>query len=283
MSIELNRATGSLLGLAVGDAVGSTNEFEISPVPINDMVGGGPFGLAPGEWTDDTSMALCLAESLKEYKGFNGRDVMNRFVLWWRQGYMSVLGYCFDIGNATKAALQRFEKTGVYFAGNPDPEVAGNGSLMRLAPIPILFWKDLTKTKENAIAQSLLTHAAPVCIECCQIYATAIHRALHGKSKTEILAGIHVPAREDVEPSGYVLESMQAALYCFANTDSFREGCLMAANFGGDADTIAAIYGQLAGAHYGESGIPAEWLNQLSWCEEIRQTAIKLAEIGAQL
>jgi ADP-ribosyl-[dinitrogen reductase] hydrolase len=256
----------------------------MAPAPIDDMVGGGPFHLAAGEWTDDTSMALCLAESLKAYKGFNGLDVMNRFLLWWRQGYMSVLGYCFDIGNATKAALQRFEKTGVYFAGNPDPEVAGNGSLMRLAPIPILFWKDLTKTKENAIAQSLLTHAAPVCLECCQTYAMLIHRALHGQSKQDILSGVHVPSRrEDVEPSGYVLESMHAALYCFANTDTFRDGCLMAANFGGDADTIAAIYGQLAGAYYGESGIPSEWLNRLSWSEEIRKTAIKLAEIGEEL
>lgn len=225
-------------------------------------------------------MALCLTDSLIANRGFAGLDVMNRFVLWWKQGYNSVLGYCFDIGNTTKAALQRFQKTGVYFAGDPDPETAGNGSLMRLAPIPIFFADDLTKTKENAIAQSLLTHAAPACLNSCQTYATLIHRALHGMSKEEILRGVTIVSREDVEPSGYVVESMEAALYCFANTSNFRDGCLMAANFGGDSDTIAAIYGQLAGAHYTEFGIPVEWREQVKWADEIREKACKLVEVG---
>jgi ADP-ribosyl-[dinitrogen reductase] hydrolase len=278
--IDLNRATGALLGLAVGDAVGATNEFTMAPAPINDMVGGGPFDLAPGEWTDDTSMALCLADSLIAKRGFDGADQIARYIRWWKEGYNSVLGYCFDIGNTTRAALQRHLDTGVVYAGSNDPEASGNGSLMRLAPIPIFFANSVMATTGMAVASSIVTHAAKDCTDSCFQYALMIRRALLGKTKEEVFENIKVVAREDVVPSGYVVESMEAALYCFANTDNFRDGCLMAANLGGDSDTIAAIYGQLAGAFYGESGIPAEWLAKLSWCDDIRQKAIQLVEVG---
>ena len=123
-----------MIGLAVGDAVGTTVEFKAPGTfaPVSDMVGGGPFGLRPGQWTDDTSMALCLAESLIECGGFDARDQMERYVRWWREGHLSSTGKCFDIGNTTRAALSRFEKTGDPFAGSTEPNVAGNGSLMRL-------------------------------------------------------------------------------------------------------------------------------------------------------
>ena len=130
-----------MLGLAVCDALGTTLEFA-SPgsfEPIADIVGGGPFALRPGEWTDDTSMALCLAASLVEAGAFDPLDQMGRYRRWWRDGYMSSTGRCFDIGNTTRAALQSFEETGEPWCGSEDPGAAGNGSIMRLAPVPIFF------------------------------------------------------------------------------------------------------------------------------------------------
>src|ERR1035437_5610419 len=125
------RYRGCFLGLAVGDAVGTTLEFKRpgSFKPIKDMTGGGPFGLKPGQWTDDTSMALCLAESLIEKKGFDPADQMRRYVRWWKEGHFSCTGRCFDIGNATRTALSRFVETGEALSGSTDPKSAGNGSI----------------------------------------------------------------------------------------------------------------------------------------------------------
>ena len=161
-SLLTDRALGCLLGLAVGDAVGSTLEFaerDRHP-PVTDMVGGGPFGLRPGEWTDDTSMALCLADSLIACGGLDQRDVMERFVRWWREGENSHNGLCFDIGFTTRKALQYFVETGDPIAGSIDPETAGNGSIMRLAPVALRWAKDPQKTVSAARMQSATTHGA---------------------------------------------------------------------------------------------------------------------------
>ena len=132
----VDRYRGALLGLAAGDALGTTLEFRAPWTfqPLTDMVGGGPFQLAPGQWTDDTSMALCLAESLVECQGFDPTDQMRRYLRWYREGYLSSTGTCFDIGLTTRAALRRFEQSGEPFAGETSPHAAGNGSLVRLAP-----------------------------------------------------------------------------------------------------------------------------------------------------
>jgi ADP-ribosylglycohydrolase len=136
-----DRYRGALLGLAVGDALGTTLEFARpgSFAPITDMVGGGRFGLQPGQWADDTSMALCLAESLIECQGFDPVDQLTRYCRWWREGHLSSTGVCFDIGTTTRAALVAFEETQDPYPGPDDPRTAGNGSLMRLAPIPLFF------------------------------------------------------------------------------------------------------------------------------------------------
>jgi ADP-ribosylglycohydrolase len=157
-----DRARGALLGLAVGDALGATVEF-MSPgsfAPVTDMIGGGPHRLQPGEWTDDTSMALCLAESLVECGGFDATDQMRRYVQWYREGYMSSTGSCFDIGNTTRAALHRFERDDEPFAGSTDPRSAGNGSIMRLAPVPIYYHHDPRAAISYAADSSRTTHAA---------------------------------------------------------------------------------------------------------------------------
>lgn len=132
-----DRFRGCLLGLAAGDALGTTLEFKPpgSFEPICDMEGGGPFQLQAGQWTDDTSMALCLATSLVECGDFDAIDQMRRYARWFREGYLSSTGVCFDIGNTTRCALSRFEETGDPYAGSSDPRTAGNGSLMRFAPV----------------------------------------------------------------------------------------------------------------------------------------------------
>ena len=137
-----DRFRGCLLGLAVGDAVGTTLEFKPpgSFKPIHDMVGGGPFSLKPGEWTDDTSMALCLATSLLEKNGFDPKDQMDRYCRWWKEGYLSSNGRCFDIGNTVSAALALYGRTGDPIAGSTNPQSAGNGSIMRLAPVPMFYY-----------------------------------------------------------------------------------------------------------------------------------------------
>ncbi len=290
--MNASRFRGALLGLAAGDAVGTTNEFSHCPPPIEDMVGGGPFGLKPGEWTDDTSMALCLADSLLACRGFDPKDQMDRYLRWWRDGENSVNGRCFDIGATVAAALQRFAQTGDPFAGDPSPNAAGNGSLMRLAPVVLFYAASEPQAVHYAGESSRTTHAAPQAIDACRYYARLTGAALRGGEKQDILripCGDAHPAVlavangsyrrksiRELKPTGYVVDSLEAALFCFAHAGSFRDGCLMAANLGGDADTIAAIYGQLAGAHYGEEGIPQSWRARLAWADRIAALADQL-------
>ena len=141
-----DRALGAFIGLAAGDAVGTTVEFKPrgSFKPLHDMVGGGPFGLAPGQWTDDTSMAVCLGESLIAFPTLDPRDLMTRFEAWMTRGVNSSTGTCFDIGIATGSAIRRFQRNGEPLAGRVDPNTAGNGSIMRLSPVALRWWHQPT-------------------------------------------------------------------------------------------------------------------------------------------
>lgn len=289
------RYAGCLLGLACGDAVGTTVEFSPrgSFSPLTDMVGAGPFNLKPGQWTDDTSMALCLGESLLTKGGFDANDQMVRYLNWWQWGYLSSTGECFDIGGTVREALQHFQRDGIGFAGSARPSSAGNGSLMRLAPVVLYFYPQLTEVDRYAVDSSRTTHAAPEAIECCQLFAELICRALAGQSKEQILAPSHSTFGEpkvsaiaagsyiektwdEIRGTGYCIDSLEAALWCFATTSSFEAAVLAAANLGDDADTTAAIAGQLAGAFYGEADIPEHWLAKLHMREEIAQMAAAL-------
>jgi ADP-ribosyl-[dinitrogen reductase] hydrolase len=293
---EGDRFRGCLLGLACGDAVGTTAEFcrRGSFAPVTDMVGGGVFELKPGEWTDDTSMALCLATSLVEAGGFDPADQMRRYWMWVDEGYLSSNGRCFDVGNATYDALERFRETGDPFSGSTDPWSAGNGCIMRLAPVPMFFHPD----REAAVAMSgesaRTTHAAAECIEASRLFGGILCSALSGEGKDAILfdhgvsglgsENLQAIARgdyrskgeDDVDGSGYVVRSLEAALWCFWRTETFRDAVLLAANLGNDADTTAAVCGQVAGAYYGETGIPAGWLDRVAMREEIRALADRL-------
>jgi len=315
---ELDRYRGALLGLACGDAVGTTLEFKRPGKfePIDDMVGGGPFKLEPGQWTDDTSMALCLAGSLIEQKGFDPTDQMKRYVRWYREGYLSSTGRCFDIGDTVRRALQRFEKTGDPYSGSTHPRSAGNGSIMRLVPVPLAYASQPLRAIERAAESSRTTHGARAAVDACRYFGGLLVGAVNGASKEELLSPRYCPVPDywskrplvseidevaagsfkelnpPTEPddimillgfsprppaikgSGYVVKSLEAALWVFYNSDSFQEGCLMAANLGNDADTTGAVYGQLAGAYYGEHAIPETWRSRLA----MRSTIERLAE-----
>lgn len=293
----LNKFRGTLLGLACGDAVGSAVEFRKrgSFAPVTDMLGGGSFNLPKGYWTDDTSMALCLATSLIEQQGFDANDQMQRYCRWRDTGYLSSTGACFDVGIATSLALSNFKKTGNPYSGNPDPRKAGNGCLMRLAPIPLYFYPNLALTLEMAGESARTTHGAVECIEASRLFAAMLHVALNGAGKQDILlahgvggltsAALQAIAQgayfskpiDQIKGSGYVVESLEAALWCFFTTDSFEQAILTATNLGDDADTTAAICGQLAGAFYGESGIPKHWLGTLHQREMIGDLASELS------
>lgn len=296
---RIERYRGCLLGLACGDAVGTTVEFRTrgSFAPVTDMAGGGPFGLAPGEWTDDTSMALCLAASLIHCEGFNAVDQMNRYCNWRSVGYMSSTGNCFDIGLTVSGALTRYLASGDPFAGDPDPRTAGNGALMRLAPVPMFYAASAEATWQQAGESTRTTHGALEAIECSRLFALQLRAALQGASKAAILATVpRAPlsekvaalargayaskTREHIKGSGYCVESLEAALWCFAHTQSFEEAVLAATNLGDDADTTAAICGQLAGAFYGVGGIPATWRDKLVMREEIGQMADRLLALA---
>ncbi len=308
MQIDVtDRYRGCLIGLAVGDALGTTLEFQPpgSFTLLNDMVGGGIFRLKPGQWTDDTSMALCLAESLIERRGFDPRDQMERYLRWYRDGYLSSTGRCFDIGSTVRAALERFETTREPFSGSTDPDTAGNGSMMRLAPVPMFYAASPRESIERSGESSRTTHAEAHTIDACRYMGGLITGALNGASKEELLAARYSPvdgywvsqplqdkideiARgsykvkrpPEIKGTGYVVRSLEAALWAFYYSNTFREGCLMAANLGDDADTTAAIFGQLAGAYYGESGIPESWRSKLALYDQIRSYASRLFELA---
>jgi ADP-ribosyl-[dinitrogen reductase] hydrolase len=291
-----DRVIGALVGLAIGDAIGTTLEFKTRDTYplLTDMVGGGPFRLRPGQWTDDTAMALALADSLAVNDGLDEADLMRRFVRWHEHGEYSCTGSCFDIGITTRQALARWKRTGNPIAGSTDPQTAGNGSLMRLAPVAMRFWRDRATLRDVAMRQSATTHAAPQAIDACVAFAEVLADAIQGQPRSEVLRdrpGLHVGAvgpimagswhgkqRSQIRASGYVAHSLEASLWAVGRTGSFEEAVLLAANLGEDADTTAAITGQLAGALYGAGAIPQRWRDRLAWEPRIRGWAEMLYE-----
>ena len=298
------RARGCILGLATGDSLGAAVEFRDRGTfpPVTCFRGGGPHRLEPGQWTDDTSMSLCLAESLIEKRGFDARDQMERYVKWWREGYLSSTGSCFDIGITIGNALQKFLEVGDAYAGPTSANSAGNGSIMRLAPIPIFFFTDIGKAIHFSGESSKTTHGAAECVNACRLFGLMLYRALGGQTKKEILFGrfpdevfvgevsesiraiaegaYSYKTEDSIEGSGYVIKSLEASLWCFLNSVSFEEAVLKAVNLGDDSDTTGAVCGQLAGAFYGEPGIPEKWRDGLWKQDMLGDIAERLMEVG---
>jgi ADP-ribosylglycohydrolase len=296
---------GALLGLAVCDALGTTLEFK-SPgsfKPIDDIVGGGPFGLKPGQWTDDTSMALCLAESLVEKQGFDPVDQLERYVSWYRHGHFSCTGRCFDIGTTTWTALETFIATRNPYSGSTSSHAAGNGSIMRLAPVPMFFASQPIEAIEKSGESSRTTHGATTCIDACRYFGGLIAGAINGATKDELLSDHGAPTprywREfplcpeideiaagsfirrnppEIKGTGHVVRSLEAALWAFHRGHDFKEGALLAVNLGDDADTTGAVYGQIAGAFYGYDAIPESWRAKVADKELILALADRLIQ-----
>ena len=299
-SIDItDKALGCLLGLAIGDALGAPVEFKPRGTfePVTGMRAGGSHGLDAGYWTDDTSLALCLAESLIECGGFDAIDQMRRYVRWLDEGHWSSTGSCFDIGLTTRASLSRFKATGDPMAGSTDSDRAGNGSLMRLAPVPIHFHRDVETAVRMAGESSRTTHGAEECVDACRLFAWLLLRAFEAEDKSflrvdpdampdgaplarrlrSLALGAYAHKPEDhISGSGYVFDCMEAALWCFARTDSFSDAVLMAVNLGDDADTTGAVCGQIAGAFYGVGAIPEEWKSQLHRGDEVEEMCLGL-------
>jgi len=253
-------------------------------------------------------MALALADSIGK-AGWDPNDQAARYVAWWRQGKYSVNGDCFDIGITTRQSLSAFSRTGdATSSGDSSERASGNGSIMRLAPVPIryadLFPDRLDMLTRLATESSLPTHASPQCLSACAYFALVLCGLIHDQPRDEILSpdwaplewlrrdfGLH-PSIEDVasgtfrtrqppeiQGSGYVVRSLEAALWAFWDADDFSEAVLRAVNLGDDADTTGAVCGQLAGAYWGESGIPPRWRDNLARPDLIEQA---LAALSAQ-
>lgn len=282
-----DRSRGALIGLAVGDALGAAVEFKPpgSFVPVTGYRTGGPHRLKAGEWTDDTSMALALADSIAS-TGWDLDDQASRYVQWWQTGKYSVNGRCFDIGLTTRESLSKFIDTkSSLVSGDLSESASGNGSIMRLAPVPIryahLYPNNIDKLALLAEQSSLPTHASDQCIAACRYLAIVLAALIHGEERNEVLSPDWQPLRKlnDIKPlhplineiaqgsfrhkqppaiqgSGWVVKSLEASLWAFHSASTFEEAVLRAVNLGDDADTTGAICGQLAGACWGESNIP---------------------------
>lgn len=274
---------GTLFGLAVGDALGAP----IEPEPIGErdrmesLGDARKCGMLPGVWTDDTSMTLCLLESLVEKRGVNLKDQMIRYIKWYREGYMTPHGSCDDIGKECVSAIEQYTRTGNI--GSSKSTQQGNGSLMRTAAVALFNSdiNDINNIIEIAVKCSTVTHGSKIASDACAFYTKLIVHALNGSTKEEILSfnqvkGLSLSSEvltaikiygsvpiESLTGSGHVLETMKLALRAFKDTDNFEDGAIIAANRGKDSDTVGAVYGQLAGAYYGLTGINREWLADL--------------------
>jgi len=311
---------GCLVGLAVGDAYGTTHEFKNrKQMPTeetlhNSLVGGGPFNLKPGDWTDDTSMALCLAESIVEH-GWHPRDKMKRYINWWQHGYNSVKGHCFDIGTSTRNALGWFNMTqGREFI--KDADASGNGVLMRLAPIPMMLHGEINAVLATCAEESVHTHPSPQSIETSMLLGAIINKIFSGERDKTIILNFntllddsaknyynHICARycgshrngdiegikmvnyagatvEQVSGDGYCINTLEAALWAFLSTDSYVDGLKKVVALGDDTDTTGAVYGQIAGAYYGLNSIP--WREQLTWSEKIHTLSEQLYKLNKE-
>jgi ADP-ribosyl-[dinitrogen reductase] hydrolase len=279
-----DRAVGCLLGLAVGDALGTTLEFAPRDrAQVADMVGGGPFGLEAGQWTDDTAMALCLADALLAEPQIDPADLQDRFLAWVQDGAYSATGTCFDIGQTTLSAINRYRRGHGALAGDTSPTSAGNGSIMRLAPVAVRWWSAPDAAERVADLQGRTTHAAPACRDACALLTRVLNAAIAGQPAHTALfpepdpawcPAIQAIARGDW--ANRVVHTLEAGLWAAYTTDTFHDAVLRAANLGDDADTVAAVAGQIAGALYGASAIPQDWRTTLAQAERLADRAHRL-------
>ena len=279
-----SRAIASLLGLAIGDALGAPVEFKEPGEfePVTHYRHSYVWNIPPGYWTDDTSMAICLAESIIARNTVDPQDLLERFGRWYKLGENSATGRCFDIGTTTRSNIEAFLRSGQTQA--PDLYYqSGNGGIMRLAPVAIRWWHNTAFAEQMAQVQSKTTHGSTECMRCASELAIWIARAIQGEPVKQQLtqALAHVPA-SNISNSGRAQDTLLASKWCVATTDSFEAAVLKAVNLGGDADTIGAVTGQLAGAVYGVEQIPDAWMTGLLDAERLTDLAKQLYWAASQ-
>jgi ADP-ribosylglycohydrolase len=291
------RFHGALLGLAVGDAVAAATQFGRPGrfAPVGDMLGGGPFELPRGGWSDDTAMTLCLAESLLECESFDARDQVDRYRRWQQQGHLSATGHCVGITGATSRALALARWRRQAFSGTHDPQAQDPEALSRVLAVSLFFFgRGAVVAADHAAEAARTTCQAPVVLGACRALAVALHEALCGRAREAVLAALGAaatvaapapapaPAQGQAALGGAVVPghsapaALAAAADVFARTRNFREAVLAAANLGGNSDVMAAVCGALAGAHYGAGAIPAGWRKSLLQEELIESFADRL-------
>ena len=298
------RYKGCFIGLAIGDALGSPIQFKKRDtyLHVRGYTKGGEFNSAKGEYTDDTAMALCLADSLINSKGFDAKNQLDTYVRWLKDGYMSTRDKAFDIGLTIFSSLVQYMETGKTTTYINQEENSGNGSLMRLAPVVMFYADNLDKAVSFAGKSSLTTHASPIAVDACRYFAYILTLILNGSHKSElfndeatikmkhffkdkplhpkiakITNGSYVgKKRDEIKSSGYVVHTLEAALWAFYYGETFKDTILTAVNLGDDADTVGAVAGQLAGAYYGVDNIDTIFLDELFNREFILEMAEKL-------
>jgi ADP-ribosylglycohydrolase len=294
------RYHGALFGLAVGDALGVSTQYSQRGTfaPVVDITGGGPFELPRGAWSDDTAMALCLAESLLECRGFDARDQVERYSRWQQEGYLSATGRSVGITASTSRALVAARWRRQLFAGSHDPRQLDPEPLSRVAPVVMYFHSSPDQVQDLAGEAARITCQAPRVLEGCRLFAALLHQAFSGKAKAEVLrpdweprsdaAGARLKAIAqgryrtkdalEIRTGDNITEVLEAAVWAFERTSTFAEGALLAANLGGNSDVVCAAYGQLAGAFYGSDAIPTSWRNALMQKEVIESLAEELLQ-----
>lgn len=287
--MNIDKATGMLVGLAIGDALGAPLEFQEAREPKNYLTKyttGGAHKVSLGEWTDDTSMALAMAKSLLEKKCFDANDIMNRFCGWYKNGEYSPRGECFDIGGTTAVALNSYLNElddSDYlqpYRGRTADDSSGNGALMRLAPV-IIVAKDRYHAIQLAVQQTLLTHGSNTCVDYSVMLAEELYHGYDIIRYQNHKLPLDTP-RQKVMSGGYVKETYQCAWWAFQTTNSFEDCIIKAVNRGYDADTVGAVAGMIAGRYYGHSLIPSHFKEKLLWHDELYQTAFDLAKMEYQ-
>ena len=290
-----NRSIGAFVGLAIGDALGAPIQFMRRDTyeHVTGYSAGGTYNLDPGYWTDDTSMALCLAETLLSKGSYDPVDFGDRLVRWVDEGYNSSLPKCFDIGQTTLRAISAYRRFGHEDCGVTGEWAGGNGSIMRLAPVPIFYQEDNRLADEVSVTQGILTHNHEVPNDGCRLLSKIIFEGIRTGDKGAALSSVetlrvadkisHVRNREyekkerdDIKSDGYVVSTLEAAMWSVWKTDNFEDALLLAVNLGDDADTVGAVAGQIAGAVYGFDGIPNEWVSGLA-------ESARILDIGHQL
>jgi ADP-ribosylglycohydrolase len=295
-----SRFRGAMLGAAVGDAMGVTNEMidRSHALPLTQLVGGGICDIVPGGWTDDTAMLLCVSESLVTKHGFDAHDQMDRFVRWWRYGYMTCAGRTYDVGNTTRLALFSYIQTGDPFSGVHSSHSAGNGALSRVAPIGLYYVVQPDMIDQMSSYSSMLTHATVHSIDACRYVAWLIAQFASGVSKHDALTmpWPYSPLCDDIaritagvyrhrditqlDASSYVVDMLEIVLWALYTYDDFGSGLSALSSAGGFTTTSCTIYGALAGALYGDTAIPAQWCESLVQRDKIEWFAEELLRVA---